>query len=996
MVADPKFPDQVLTGTSNRKDINHQLIKRLINNCMKKNLLYAVVPALLLVGCTKETAEPEVTTPQVKGTSTIIADFVSDSETRTYVDGSGKYHWSDGDAIGVFNAIPGDNSNSQFSFAGEKTFTGDMAFLGKEGYYAYYPYAQEKVLNEEKLQLTIPSTQNFNFERMNQVTGPVKGSFAAGVAPAVAYAEPADEGNLYMTFHPAASYIVVPVTGRGTVKTLKMTVASGAVLRGTLNIDMTALKGLGENDNLSSASDKVSSDDAAITVTGGNATVTINCGYNGVELDPQEPTYFWFVVAPGQNLMNKTFTLQVNDDDTHKKTVKYVGAKSELGGTNAWTRANGVRVLDSIEWVEGNDLLINDEWDFIVYAYASTHGITAMAETVLDLIDDASKQMKTAVITRDLDFSASNAVIPSDFEENNAIAWLTEVLEDYYQNGEDLGLPAGQGAVCTLGNYGTDATVSNLYTIHGGKEDGKPADIKNLYVKATAATNGIFTGKKIDGKISEVKDVRIYSAKVYNENKPSTATVAPFLTNSSIGTTSTNPNVVNIENVTVYGGTLKTDASFYAIVPTVTATEANADRFFTVASYPTLLKGSAKYVSGDTANNTLRYANQFSVNTDITFDNVTIAKGGHQLLGKLGSTSASANPFDRFNKIAPNSTGYIVTLDKNADVIINGIKAAVIPTEEGATTKLNQAANAWISVKDAQGTSYWTGFVPTAEKSRNKNVVTAEDLAYCTFVKSNSVVSLTNDINLSDLGDNWMAARLNTTNAAKVTVKSVENEDGKVFTISNIKLIPKEGDYSVYDHRSVSMFGAIADFENVKFDNIYVSDKNLQSAKIAGLAMTSKTIKNVIVTNFTVAAFNPVAPIGLFSELPADVTIENVTTNAAVWWGDATAENYKKFVRGVIAGKLYVANGTATYDKITVNSDAKWNIPFGELTVNAIRDARVYELVFTNFVGDASKINTGLVEWNRVGYFEDNWDASFGLTVNGDQSYVNYSDMKAE
>ena len=929
---------------------------------MKKILLYAAVPALLLVGCTKETAEPEVSTPQVKGTSTIIADYVSDSETRTVMGGDANYHWSSGDAIGVFNAEAGDRSNVRFRFTDENIFKGDMEFLGDEAYYAYYPQVDgKKITEDETIEINLSNSQNFNFERKDQVVGPVKGSFADGVVPSVAYGEATDENTLQMTFRPAASYIIVPVTGNGKVTSLTMTAPT--YMAGTLSIDLTALK------KIESDQDQLANDDVTLLSSGRTKSIEVYCGKNGVTLDPKEPTYFWFAVAPGVQA-NGTYKFKFNTDDSHVKTVEYKGSANEQKtGTTPFTNVGKVRLLDTVDWTDTTlPLPVESEWEFIIYAYASAYDINDDANNILNL-KAGDGTLRPAHITRDLDFA--NAEIPEEEELpiDMSNSWLKKVLNKYKTNAEDLS--GVSGAVTSLGGV-------LEYEIIGAKEGAKQTYIRNLSVKApavanTANTAGIFGGK------GDVKDIRIEKANVYNSN-PSIKGVASFLTNI----------VANhkFENVTINGGTLTAEASIFAIVPELTATQAKnaADaKVVTVASYPKANKTTV-----------LPYANKFTVNNDVTFDK----KNENNALNTKLLVKATETAFDKFNTISASSTGYIVTVDTDADLAA-AVNALATPAE-GANAKLSQSTSAWLSIMGADGTSYWTGFAPTATRSQNKNTVTAEDLAR--VVKAgNGTVNMTNDINLSNLGDKWIDVLPTVYATASVVDINGKDSDEKIHTISNIKLSPKQmtvtgglradGAYA----KSLSLFGAVANLANVKISGITIEDTNLEEGvPTFGLASMTKSVENVVIENFRVNIShpNPEIPVGLFGTVPATAVLKNIETNAAIYWGTGyDSVVAAKVARGVIAGELVCGKDTQTYDGLTVTGMSQYaNKPFGKITVKLEQGYNTYELIFTNFVGneEALSASTAPVQFEDAA-IPTGAEVSFVTMVNGTRDYRTYT-----
>ena len=215
--------------------------------------------------------------------------------TRTYVDDKSVL-WHSGDAISYFASS---NHNVKYQYNGEDgASTADFTLVQNTGAvgspvtttYAVYPYSETTTSwndnGVEKLAVTYPATQNY-----------LPNSFGRGANMMVSAGLDINDNNLY--FRNACGYLVLKLYGEGVkVKNIKLTALAGEKLSGKAHI-------VAKHD----AAPIVDMDSESI------ASVTLNCGNDGVALgaDMASATEFWFALPPVT--LNKGFQIIVTDTE---------------------------------------------------------------------------------------------------------------------------------------------------------------------------------------------------------------------------------------------------------------------------------------------------------------------------------------------------------------------------------------------------------------------------------------------------------------------------------------------------------------------------------------------------------------------------------------------------------------------------------------------------------------------------------------------------------
>ena len=215
--------------------------------------------------------------------------------TRTYVDDKSVL-WHSGDAVSYFASS---NHNVKYQYNGEDgASTADFTLVQNTGAvgspvtttYAVYPYSETTTSwndnGVEKLAVTYPATQNY-----------LPNSFGRGANMMVSAGLDINDNNLY--FRNACGYLVLKLYGEGVkVKNIKLTALAGEKLSGKAHI-------VAKHD----AAPIVDMDSESI------ASVTLNCGNDGVALgaDMASATEFWFALPPVT--LNKGFQIIVTDTE---------------------------------------------------------------------------------------------------------------------------------------------------------------------------------------------------------------------------------------------------------------------------------------------------------------------------------------------------------------------------------------------------------------------------------------------------------------------------------------------------------------------------------------------------------------------------------------------------------------------------------------------------------------------------------------------------------
>ena len=645
---------------------------------MKKFLLFASAVALL-AGCSKELTE-EVTPVQVTGKSTIYATYDGGADaTRTHLVPYGdkyKIKWDAGDAVGVFNYdVKGDDANSFFAYTkgddkvGE--FRGDMTLLDAKAYVAYYPYYSEAVIAEDgNLKIYIPAKQNYR-----TVTDNPDGTFAANVAPAVAYGETVTENSLEVTFHPLATYVQIPIQGIGTINSLELTIGAGETLKplaGAVTVNVA---------------DVVEGKINPVMDVNGTTSIVLNCGKTGIVLSQEEPTYFWFVIPAGTDLYGQTMTLTINGDKgTLKRVFDYESSKPTPVNTPI-ELGQSVENDEAVpfEWIEDAEdkYVIKTEGEFVKYAYLASNPTPDSAENdeVASAMLRKDGTLKDAMIVNPLDFSQFTVSTNKDDYQGNAAlfnAFEDEVYYSWYYQTNEMG-------ISSIGGNKNYAIIGN----------GKLGVIQNLKVNG----NGVFVATSGN----KVKNITLKNVTVTTETAGRAYLVADNLWSFSNGVGE------NIKDIVLDGCTLKAEKAKSTAL--VNIMQSGWIEKFPI-EYGEELPVTIKYVA-----NELDVYTSEDVNVGERFFGETIKQGSTEVAPVL------------FGAVVPQdnggNNGAILNVPSRANAL--GIIKA-IKTDKTADN-LNVEGTGWFSIMAADdNTSYYTGL--TANKLKEDDYLTAEELVY--------------------------------------------------------------------------------------------------------------------------------------------------------------------------------------------------------------------------------------------------------------------------
>ena len=758
---------------------------------MKKLLFFASAVAML-ASCSKDLTA-DVAAP-IEGNSKIYADYnVGNPESRTHAGVEGNtfaYYWDEADAIGVYANEVGDATNAMFkntstSVKGE--FTGSLQMVAGTEYVAYYPYSPTTKYTADGITLNILANQNYNFD------GGANGSFAQGAAPAIATGTAVvdENGNktaMTLSFTPVASYIVVPIKGVGDkVKKLELEIGSEN-LAGEIVVDP----------NFEDLEDI-----AKLVPEDGGKTITLHCG-DGVVLNKDKETYFWFVVPAGTKLTGVMKVTVTSEDGKQELTRNFTEVEPTMGGEkiNATVRnyahVFGPNATDDFFYNPTGAYIITNEYEFLMYADAATNGKDNVAYEVEAMWDE--DDLRPAVIIKDLDFGVGFDTNPRlDDVPTDVADYLKKLLAAYKDN---------EKAIPTIG-AGDNAVKFEIE----GNVDGEAAEIKNLKVVG----NGMFGGKAKIGNV--VKNITLTNIEVEGDYLVTEYADAPVSMNQSTP-------FEKLEKITVNGGTIKSTNKNIAVVDK--AYTRNLDAVKVNGELP----AGAKYA------NTLYVSSNVNTPLDpaLTFNTV---KGVYSGKGKIVTVTAEgAKTFIDAIDVKASGANWFSVVEREA------------PATEGAA--------------GAVKTSFWTGFVPA--DAPTGDVFTAEALAYA--VKNRKPVVLTNDIDLMNgdwkkVADaaGYTSVNVNSKQpeAAAAAEAATTPAPAVVYTIKNVTLAYAEDDEYKPAHSSgyLSLFGYEAAVENIVVDGIVVDDANqpesVTNCYTAGLAHTGSA-KNVTVKNAKINA----------------------------------------------------------------------------------------------------------------------------------------------
>lgn len=260
---------------------------------MKK--ISTILSALALAaGCTVST----VGTDDVLRSSPVFTANFESPNTRVYVDGDLKLHWSKDDRISVFTSTHNDeykfngstgDKNGAFTPLDDEVHSGN----GIPAVYAVYPYSPDTSVDSDGVVfLSLPEVQTY-----------AANSFGNGCNTMVAVTE--SKSSRVFEFKNLCGFVVIRLYGNATIKSISLTGNNGEKLAGTASI--TAVYGQPPKLRMSEQAAE---------------SITLDCG-DGVTLGKtaDEATAFWFAIPPVT--FSNGFTVRITDAEqlSMKKSV---------------------------------------------------------------------------------------------------------------------------------------------------------------------------------------------------------------------------------------------------------------------------------------------------------------------------------------------------------------------------------------------------------------------------------------------------------------------------------------------------------------------------------------------------------------------------------------------------------------------------------------------------------------------------------------------------
>ena len=697
---------------------------------MRNIFVYASAVALVLGSCAKEMAETVTPVPSVEGNSTVLVSFnTGDETTRTHlgdyqqISNAKPYSWDEADAIGAFANEVGDVTNATFKYLGMKEvdgtiraeFKGSFEFINSDDYIVYYPYAQTVYGN--KANSVVPKSSSddtpsvFMYIPETQLFNFEENDNQSGE-----YA-----GSFAQNTAPAIG--IGTVKGKDTEKYLEVSMVGAASyiffpIKGTGSIKTLKLtiSQDGKNFNLNGYNQVIADPKAenfgfAAPMANGKDTTTLNCGVKGVELDRETATNFWFVV-PNLKLNKATITFTVNND----KTLVF-GRDSFTNVTtqnpNGFLPNKTYRIFDLDAAGKANT-----PWYIDVPAEDEDDFIIDNEYKFLEYAYAATvgknipKNMKDETSG---DLKAAKIVTNLDFSDFTFAAEgsvFRKAVATWYNEAE--------GVIPTIGG-------ANAFTIKGAKAD--VAAVADAETETPAAIT--ITGLKVNGALFNDAAGKSYTNAVKN---------------------------IVLVNLEVAGSEYILANRVYKGDGTITISDVTVKSCKAPEGAAVIGRAFTNTLADNTITNETDYvfANELNIMEDY---NLADLPEGFKYNGVIVNRSTNAG--------AP-ANGKIVTV---ADA-----EAAAAFIKDVANTKpslANQKAD-WYSVKDANGTFYYTGTAATA--LRADKYITAEEFAYyINNTDDENVYELTHSIDM--MGEEVEAM------AKKATVTVAKDAD---VTISNV------------------------------------------------------------------------------------------------------------------------------------------------------------------------------------------------------------------
>ena len=312
--------------------------------------IIAILGIFLTTGCEKSEQLQQLSKDAPVFTSS-FEDYEFSGKTKTYVDDNVKLLWHKDDELSIF---AGNSLNTKYKFDGETgSNSGNFSVVQSQtpqfgtgnsvsANYAVYPYSSDtKLGNDEKLQITFPSEQNY-----------AENSFGKGANPMVAVTS--GTNDYFLPFKNVGGYIVLKLYGKQiTVKSIELKGNNGEKISGAASV----VAEYGKAPQVAMAEENTSE------------TIKLNCGEDGVLLSDSgtEPTTFWIVVPPVT--FENGFTVTITDmsgcsitQKTENKVVIERNVVSSMEAVNVQLTENDIKPREKWALKELYTALGGDNW----------------------------------------------------------------------------------------------------------------------------------------------------------------------------------------------------------------------------------------------------------------------------------------------------------------------------------------------------------------------------------------------------------------------------------------------------------------------------------------------------------------------------------------------------------------------------------------------------------------------------------------------------------
>lgn len=430
----------------------------------------------MLGSCSKDDTETAAVEVKGKVAFSAVMSIDTGNETRTHVVNN-KYIWDQGDmltasVIGNAEVIPfvvknGGSSEAEFTVVKE-----DLNYLGEGPYYLTYPDSEATVQStatdgsDATIEMTIPAKQRYR-----------ENSFAATTAPAVGMIDDYKEGKTFVELQPVSSFLRVPVTGFGKLKSLKLEIedknGNNYYLSGTDDVPFSG----NEKDQYALVLNDQSTNAAQ--------AVTVSFGATPYELSYNKPINVWFVIPANLELPEATviFTPEIEGVTTPESVEIKIPAGYSDNGKTYMARNKCLPVSNPIMVGLEDKVVVNNEADFIKYVYAVKQNENTYK--------DQSGAFKTAVVVSNLDFATFNANQAAQANKDDVL--MVQALNEYQGN---------NGYLSSIVAGANIAGIDNTITIANMKVSG------HIFAGSTTVKNIIFDHAVVDAK--NTSDVYIY------------------------------------------------------------------------------------------------------------------------------------------------------------------------------------------------------------------------------------------------------------------------------------------------------------------------------------------------------------------------------------------------------------------------------------------------------------------------------------------------------